>query len=186
MSKLKIYDRTYLFFITLTVQNHVPLFYKTVFRKIVIDNLKFCVENKGLRIFAYAIMPTHLHLIVFDLDYDNKRLKRTLAQFRSFTAHEIMKSIREMYPQEKVEMFADKTSSDRAYRIWADGYHPIGLENTAMADQKFNYIHQNPYRAGLSDDEKQWEFTSEAYWERGERGVLPIHHYLNVEDDEVE
>jgi len=29
-----------------------------------IDSLKFCMTNKGLMLYAYVIMPSHLHLMV--------------------------------------------------------------------------------------------------------------------------
>jgi hypothetical protein len=70
---------------TYSVVEWLPLFITDATIRIVANSLAFCHREKFLRVNAYVIMPTHMHLIAFDADFDNERLIATLADFRKFT-----------------------------------------------------------------------------------------------------
>jgi REP element-mobilizing transposase RayT len=61
-----------------------------------IKNFKFCQENKGLEIFEYVVMPSHVHMICRRKE---GLLSDLLKEFKSFTAKEILRLIQEN-PQE--------------------------------------------------------------------------------------
>ena len=50
-----------LFYVTFTVVDWLPIFVSEAACKILTERLNFCHRQKGLRIDAYVIMPTHLH-----------------------------------------------------------------------------------------------------------------------------
>jgi REP element-mobilizing transposase RayT len=60
----QIKEQDQLYFITLQVVDWVDVFTRQVYRDIVIENLKYCQEHKGLVIYAYVIMSNHIHLLV--------------------------------------------------------------------------------------------------------------------------
>ena len=39
---------------------------------------------------AGVIMPTHLHAIVFDIEFNSERLKHTLDDMRKFTGRQLL------------------------------------------------------------------------------------------------
>ena len=51
------------YFLTFTVVEWIDLFKEEKYKLILSDSLNYCVEKKGLDIFAYVIMCTHMHLI---------------------------------------------------------------------------------------------------------------------------
>ena len=51
------------YFITLTVVDWVDVFTRPIYKHIVIDSLRYCQENKRLRIYAWVMMSNHLHLL---------------------------------------------------------------------------------------------------------------------------
>ena len=53
--------------------------------------LLFCVENKGLEIFCYVIMSTHLHLIA---RAKNDNLSDVVRDFKKFTSEKLIHEIR--------------------------------------------------------------------------------------------
>lgn len=181
MSNYQIYDGTYLFFVTLALNKQVPLFSQAVYRNIIIQSLNYSISRKSLRLFAYVIMPTHLHLIVFDSQFENDRLRKTIGEFRKYTGHEIMKELQATNPKLLAEKFTEQTRSDRLHKIWEIGIHPIGLESDKFLTQKMTYIHENPVKAGLVEDAVLWGYSSAKIWEKGEKGILPISHYLDAE-----
>lgn len=52
-----------LHFLTFTIVGWVDVFTRKETKQIIIDSLKYCIENKGLILYGYVIMTNHLHLI---------------------------------------------------------------------------------------------------------------------------
>ena len=86
MERYRIVEGVAVYFVTFAVVDWLPVFVSEEPCKVVTESLNFCVTNKSLRVSSYVIMPTHLHLIVFDAEFDAERLKRTLVDLRKFTA----------------------------------------------------------------------------------------------------
>ena len=57
MSELRKANTDYSYFLTLTVAGWIDIFTRQRYNDKIIESLKFCVEHKGLDIFAYVIMP---------------------------------------------------------------------------------------------------------------------------------
>ena len=77
-----------LYFVTLTVVGWIDVFTRKIYADIIIENLKFCQQNEGLKIYAYVIMSNHLHLIV-KRDHENN-LTELLGRFKSYTSKKII------------------------------------------------------------------------------------------------
>ena len=92
-----------------------------------------------------------------------------------------MKELQATNPKLLAEKFTEQTRSDRLHKIWEIGIHPIGLESEKFITQKMTYIHENPVKAGLVEDAVLWGYSSAKIWENGEKGILPISHYLDAE-----
>lgn len=52
------------YFITLQVVDWVDIFSRETYRKIIVENLCYCVKHKGLEIYAWVIMSNHIHLLL--------------------------------------------------------------------------------------------------------------------------
>lgn len=53
-----------LYFTTTTVVDWMDVFTRPVYKRIIIDSLRYCQKHKGLDIFAWVLMSNHLHMIV--------------------------------------------------------------------------------------------------------------------------
>ncbi len=51
------------YFITITTVGWIEIFTRLNQKCNIINALKFCQENKGLTIFAYCLMQSHLHIL---------------------------------------------------------------------------------------------------------------------------
>ena len=83
MSELRKANFDAVFFVTLTVVDWIDIFSRQEYTDLLINNLKFCQEHKGLEIFAYVVMTNHLHLVVSQKD---GRLNDVLRDFKSYTS----------------------------------------------------------------------------------------------------
>jgi REP element-mobilizing transposase RayT len=59
----KIAKQDELYYLTLQVIEWVDIFTRKEYRELIIKNLAFCQEHKGLEINAYVIMSNHIHLL---------------------------------------------------------------------------------------------------------------------------
>jgi REP element-mobilizing transposase RayT len=164
MERYRIYSDGALYFVTFTVVEWLPVFVTEDACRIVTDSLDFCRRNKGLRINAYVIMPTHLHAIVFHKDFESAALERCLTDLRKFTGRKLSDFCAKQMPVCFSEVLREKSGKDRERRFWQPGKHPEQIETEAFWQEKFNYLHENPCRKGLVVRAQYWRFSSAAYW----------------------
>jgi len=82
--RYKIFDQKGLNFITISVVNWVDLFTRKAICEIVLSNLAFYRNKKGLKIFAYVIMSSHIHLILRATE--EPELSTIIRDFKSYLA----------------------------------------------------------------------------------------------------
>lgn len=129
----------------------------------VIESLKFCQKEKGLIIYAWCLMPSHLHMIVSA--EEGKNLSDIIRDFKKFTSKNIISTIKEI--NESREWLLDKSSfaakintKNKDYKFWQDGFHPISLETNYFIEQKLDYVHQNPVVAGIVAEPEHYLYSS--------------------------
>jgi REP element-mobilizing transposase RayT len=168
MEKYRIHSDVGVYFVTFTVVEWLPVFVDEASCKIIVDSLNFCHEKKFLRINAYVIMPTHLHAILFDAEFDSVRLKHTLDDFRKFTGRQLLDFSVRFRPASLMEVFLNHAGGDRQRRFWQPTRHPEGIRTDRFWKQKLDYIHDNPRRKGLVKSALDWRFSSASFWFDGE------------------
>jgi putative transposase len=141
--KYKVQDSRALHFITISVVDWIDLFIRRDFKDFVLDSLRFCQEEKGLKIYAWVIMTSHIHLIVSN---DQNDLPSVVRDFKTFTSKGLIKLIKTISESRRVWLLkkfayeADRNVRATNYKLWQDGFHPIELSTNEMMDQKLNYL----------------------------------------------
>jgi REP element-mobilizing transposase RayT len=131
---------------------------------IVTDSLNYCHREKHLRINAFVIMPTHLHLILFDADFDVERLGRTITDLRKYTGQRLSDYCECKMSAAFGATLRGTARTDRARQFWQQSRHPEALYARQFWQTKLDYLHDNPRRKGLVREAEQWRFSSAAYW----------------------
>ncbi len=175
----KIVSDAYVYYVTFTIVDWLPVFVSEKACKVVTNSLTFCNESKSLCTNAFVIMPTHIHLVVFDREYNNDRLASSLTEFRKFTGRTLSDYCDSNMPGCFSNVLRECSSADRARRFWQPGRHPVSIENEHFWKQKVDYLHENPSRKGLVKKAWFWRFSSaEWYHSDGQTGcdvpLLPI------------
>jgi len=153
-----------LYFVTLTVVGWIDVFTRTDYKNILVDNFSYCQKKEQLELFAYVIMPNHIHLIARRQDKD---LNELLGRFKSYTAKKIIQAI-ETNPQESrkewllnlLQHFAAQNKQYRNFQFWQYRHHPTLLDSPEMVQQKIEYIHLNPVRAVIVTEPESYVFSS--------------------------
>ncbi|MES2141180.1 MAG: transposase [Bacteroidota bacterium] len=130
----------------------------------IVESLKYCQANKGLEIFAWCLMPSHLHLII-RADTDIK-LSDTIRDFKKFTSKKIIRLIQEE-PESRREWMLDRfefagryNPKIKHFKFWQDGNHPVELFSPQFTKQKLDYIHNNPLEEMFVSESQEYLFSS--------------------------
>jgi len=162
--KYKIVDDAFVYFVTFSIVEWLPVFVSADANKVVTESLNFCFEKKSLCTSAFVIMPTHMHAVVFDKDFDNDRLIRSLSDLRKFTGRSLSDYCDKKMPKCFQTNLRECSVADRQRRFWQPSRHPIALETERLWQQKVDYIHDNPVRKGLVAQSSHWRFSSAGYY----------------------
>jgi REP element-mobilizing transposase RayT len=152
------------FFVTMSVMGWIDVFSRADYCDILEENLNFCINNKGLKVYCYCIMTNHVHLIA---SAEKGLLSDLLRDYKSYTAKVIIKEILEN-PQESrkewleymFKFFAKPYNYAGDYHFWQYGNHSIVLDTAEIIEQKVDYIHQNPVRARMVNEAQNYIFSS--------------------------
>lgn len=174
-AKYKIRDQHGLNYLTCTVCGWIDLFNRAEYRDILLENLKFCRDNKGLQIWAYVIMSNHIHLIVSTKK--PYKLEAVMRDFKSYSARRIIDLILDPdFPESRREwllyMFRYFARQNRGgtqeHQIWQSDNHPIELFSEKVTIQKLQYIHNNPIRAKMVRNPEEWMYSSASNYASGQ------------------
>lgn len=140
-----------------------------------IDGLKYCITHKGLHLHGYVIMPTHAHYM---MSTDNgKCLSDIMRDFNTHTSRKISALLLAERKSSMVRTFREAAMSDERenrFKVWQRGFHPIAIESDWFYEEKLNYIHNNPVRAGLVELPEQWEYSSARNYILGDHSTIDI------------
>jgi len=156
-------DQEGLYFLTLQVVGWVDLFTRQTYRDIIIDNLNFCQNKKGLNLFGYVIMSNHLHLLA---QSDYGRLSSVIRDFKSYTSKCFLVNIqsekesRREWMLNYFEFAAKKHKRNSNYQIWTHENHAEHIYTEKFMAQKLDYIHSDPVRSGIVENTEDYIYSS--------------------------
>ena len=62
--KYKFRDQDKLYFVSFAVVNWIDLFIRNEYKDVLLKSFEHCIKTKGLELYAYCIMTSHVHLIM--------------------------------------------------------------------------------------------------------------------------
>lgn len=170
--RYKILDQKGLNFITITVVDWIDLFTRKTLSELILKSLAHCRNKKGLKIFGYVIMSSHIHLIVRATE--TQELSAIIRDFKSYTAGQIIQFLKDKESRESrkdwlLSHFRNAAILDgkaRKHKVWQNGNHPIELYTPKVIRQKLDYIHWNPVVAGIVRLPKHYLYSSASNYQR--------------------
>ena len=162
--KYKIIDQNSPYFLTMTIVGWIDLFTRKELKLLIVDSLKYCQKNKGLIIYAWCLMPSHLHLIC-SAD-DGFSLTDILRDFKKFTSKTIIETIniigesRREWLSELFHKYCSHLNRKQEYKIWQDGNQAKIIYTSGFFYEKLNYIHNNPVEDMIVQHPEDYLFSS--------------------------
>jgi putative transposase len=159
------------FYLTSVAKDRLPVFRTRAIKEIVCKALNEARQSAGFLLFAYVLMPDHLHTIVGSelkpskvLQYINGIISRRVIQFLKDNGH--TNSLEKLRHLDKGRNYK--------HSLW--DHHPNGklISSEEVFMQKVRYVHQNPVRAGLVSDPLEYRWSSARCWAKKDREDEPV------------
>ena len=163
--KYKFHDNDKLYFISFAVVNWVDFFIREEYNQELINSWQYNIENKGLQIYGWCIMTSHIHMIVGS---DGKmKLDKIIGEMKSYTSTHFKTLIKENQQESRKEwlvwMFeraGKKNGNNNEWQFWQQHNKPLEITGQEMFDRTLDYIHQNPVVAGFVTRPEYWKYSS--------------------------
>ena len=162
--KYKFHNESGAYFISFATVYWLDVFTRQIYFNVLEESIDYCRAEKGMEVFAYCFMPSHVHLIFRSGNEDPSGLIR---DFKGFTAKKLIKTIEEN-PQESrkewllwmMERAGKKKSNVKQRQFWQQHNKPIELWSEKVIQQKIDYIHNNPVESGFVTDPIDRKYSS--------------------------
>ncbi|MCD9575456.1 REP-associated tyrosine transposase [Flavobacterium soyae] len=176
--KYKFGDKTGAYFISFATVYWIDVFTREEYFGSIVESLDYCRKNKGMEIYGYCIMPSHIHLIFRSEKGDPSGLIR---DFKGFTSRKMLKTIEENSQESRKEwmlwMFeraGKKNSNVKLRQFWQQNNKPIEIWSLTVFEQKLNYIHNNPVQTGFVTNPVDWKYSLARNYGDNDQTVLEI------------
>ena len=98
--KYKFRDNDKLYFVTFAVVYWIDLFIREEYKKIILDSWKYCMQNKGMELYGWCIMTSHIHIIIGS---DADKLERIMQNMKRHTSEQLRAAIKNNYSESRKE-----------------------------------------------------------------------------------
>ena len=177
--KYKFHNPSGVYFVSFATVYWIDIFIRQVYFNCIIDSINYCRLRKGMLLYCYCIMPSHIHFIFRSSLDDPSGLLR---DFKGFTSKRITKAIiqnvkesRKEWIMKLLENSGKSKSNISQYQFWQHHNKPIELWSSKVLKQKIDYIHNNPVISGFVTDPTQWKYSSA-------RNYADDHSILEIDD----
>lgn len=111
----------------------------------IVEDSIFFFEQKEYDLYAFTIMPNHVHLVFKHIEGDTNDVDfpvtSVIGRLKSFTANECNKKLK------------------RSGTFWQDESYDHVIRDNDELERIIKYVLHNPVKTGLADNWKEWEFT---------------------------
>ena len=162
--KYKFHDNDKLYFISFATVYWIDVFTREEYFQVIIESWKHCQEKKGLEIYGWCIMPSHIHMIIGSKKNKLEDIVRDMKKHISMILKSTIKN--NIYESRKewmiwlMERAGKKNSNNKDFQFWQQHNKPLEIKDQEMFDKMITYINQNPVAAGFVISPEYWKYSS--------------------------
>jgi REP element-mobilizing transposase RayT len=162
--KYKFHDNDKLYFISFATVHWIDVFVREEYMQILIESWKHCQREKGLQIYGWCIMPSHIHMIIGS---KKEMLEDIVRDIKKHTSLKFKESIKNNHFESRkewimwmMERAGRKNSNNSDWQFWQQHNKPLEIKDQEMFNKTLDYIHQNPVLADFVNKPEDWKYTS--------------------------
>ena len=175
-------------FISFATVYWLDIFIRPIYKDILVDSINYCIKEKGLIVYAYVIMSSHVHMII---GTRKEKMQDILRDLKKFTSKSIIRTILENPVESRkewliwmIERAGKKNGNNKKYQFWQQHNKPIELSDNKIMQQKLDYlpavqilcqasIHNNPVEEGVVFEPYEYKYSSAIDY-AGNKGMVTI------------
>lgn len=170
------FDPSHLYFVTTTAVDHTRVFQRDVVKRLVLDHLDAFRLHHRWKLFAFVIMPNHVHVVV-QCDEGNS-LAEVMRDLKRDMADRLIRHLKAERNEQGLEYLARKVGPSRHqhYRVWEEGYLAKDVMSPDFLRQKLTYIHENPCQAHwqLAERPEAYLWSSARFYLTRDPCIIPV------------
>ena len=175
--KYKFYNLEGLYFVSFATINWIDVFVRDQYFWEISQSLDFCRKERGMEIYCWCIMPSHIHLIFRSKSGEPCKMlgnmkKHTSKQMQDLITNNPTESRKEWILW-MMERAGKRNSNVDKMQFWQQNNKPIELWSPEVIGQKVDYIHNNPVEAGFVLEPWHWKYSSAIDYSGG-KGLIEI------------
>ena len=174
----KIRNQNAAHYITFAVVEWVDVFTRQQYCDLFLDKIRLAQSESGLLVHSWVLMSNHFHGILSA--HEGFELSKILGELKRSSSIEIMKAVekndtesRQVWMLEIFDRAGSANSRNSKRQFWQQDNRPKECFSREFTEQKVNYIHQNPVRAGIVDTPEHYLYSSARDY-AGQKGLLHI------------
>ena len=157
-------DVLYAHFVTFSCYRRRNLLDHPTPRKIVLETLSEQLTRLDGRCLGFVIMPNHVHAILWFPVVG--KISELMKQWKRTSSYRLKKQLRD------VPAYASLVAEDNP--IWQPRFYDFPISNEKLLQEKIDYMHSNPVRAGLVMNAEEWPDSSARFYLLGEQPMIPL------------
>jgi putative transposase len=169
-------DPSHLYFITTSAVQRAHIFRRDAIKRILVDSLNTGRILGQYELYAFVIMPNHVHVIVRCLDeYSPGDVVR---EFKKTTAGLILRQYEAERNQAALDFLstAVRSGKKQQFTVWQAEYQAKNVFSRAFLRQKLDYMHENPTQPhwSLVERPEDYVWSSARFYLTGGRALIPL------------
>ena len=176
MVKRRVYDdEKHVHFVTFSCYKRRKFLQHDQAKRIVIGQLGSRLSRHDGLCIGFVIMPDHVHALIWFPEPG--QLSAFMNKWKELSSHGIKTLYRERYP-------AYVSCFDGAEPIWQARYHGFNIWSRRKVEEKLDYMHLNPVRAGMVARAVDYRWSSAPWYLAGKSVGLSIGWPPGLETDD--
>jgi putative transposase len=156
-------------FVTFSCYRRQPFLNANPTRRIFELALERVRHTFGLRVYAYVVMPEHVHVLISEPD--RGLLADALKSLKQGVSRRLIATVESDGAPFKPGV---GLSGDFPHHFWQKRYYDFNVRNYHQFVEKIDYIHQNPVKRGLCERAEEWKWSSFPQYATGRAGQVEI------------
>lgn len=144
---------------------------------IVAESLNNCCTKYHCSILGFVLMPSHIHIVLF---FEGKpQCSEYMRDFKKYTSRQIRLKLQSEQYKDIVQQLEYEVNRQH-YKVWQTRFDAVVIRYSSVLHTKLVYIHNNPVKKGLVEEDWQWKWSSAAWYKNKGSSVVYLRHAAEV------
>ena len=176
MVKRRVYDtQKHIHFVTFSCYKRRKHLQHDQAKRIVIGTMGSRLAMQQGLCLGFVIMPDHVHALLWFPE--TLQLSQFMSKWKELTSKTLKTILSDRFPNYWSQI-------DSSEPIWQPRYYGFNIWSRAKVEEKLDYMHLNPVRAGLVERAEDWPWSSDRWYLESRPVGLPIQWPPGLEADD--